>query len=102
METTNSTFGFKPSGNLQKSLRKMKAAEKAREERSAKLRDEYLQRVNQSKTRSESEGIVIDAAREKEMLESDFLSVFRAHSIKWIVTLKANLINQPTKENHGN
>ena len=98
MLEASSPFPFNPRRTFGKIARKMKAER----DHSAKLRDEYLQRVNQSKTRSESEGIVIDAAREKEMLESDFLSVFRAHSIKWIVTLKANLINQPTKENHGN
>lgn len=97
------TFGFKPSGSLQKQLRKMKAAEKAREDRSAKLRDEYIERVKKSTTRDESEDIVIAAARMKEeILEPDFLEIGRAHSIKWIVSIKPQFINQPTKENHGN
>ena len=67
----------------------MKAAEKAREDRSVKLSDEYIKRVNKSATKAESENIVIEAARmQDEMNESDFLAVSRAHSIKWIVQLK--------------
>ncbi len=98
---TNSTFGFKPRRTLEKSLRKMKAAEKAREDRSAKLRDEYIDRVKKSTTRDESEDIVIAAARMKEeILESDFLEIALTHSIKWIVSIKPQFTNQ-SKESLG-
>lgn len=99
MLEASSPFPFNPRRTFGKIARKMKAER----DHSAKLRDEYIERVKKSATRDESEDIVIAAARMKdEILEPDFLEIGRAHSIKWIVSIKPQFTNQPTKENHGN
>lgn len=88
-------------------LREVKATMQRKTQDSAKKCDDFLQLIAKSKSKKESEDIVIDAWN-CQMTISDFSKVSMAHSEKWVTKIpqlpkrKNQFTNQPTKENHGN